>query len=118
MKKKIKGKCPKKISGRTMSEFFSGRIMSEIFSGSTMSENFSGRTMSEKCFGEDNVRNLFGEDNVHKMVQGVQCPKILGRTMSENIRGDNVQREVMSICFRESNTNNRSGNSKTRGANG
>ena len=74
--------------------------------------------MSEKCFGEDNVRNLFGEDNVRKMVQGVQCRKILGRTMSENIRGDNVQREVMSICFRESNTNKRSGNSKTRGATG
>ena len=74
--------------------------------------------MSEKCFGEDNIQNLFGEDNVRKMVQGVQCPKILGRTMSENTRGDNVQREVMSICFRESNTNKRSGNSKTRGANG
>ena len=74
--------------------------------------------MSEKCFGEDNVRKLFGEDNVHKMVQGVQCPNILGTTMSKNSKADNVRREVISICFRESNTNNRSGNSKTRGANG
>jgi hypothetical protein len=34
------------------------------------------------------------------------------------LRGDNVQRKIMSICFRESNTNTRSGNLITRGASG
>ena len=57
--------------------------------------------MSEKYFGEDNVRKWFREYNVRI-----------------RLREDNVQREIMSICLRESNTNNRSGNPITRGANG
>ena len=61
-------------------------------------------------FGQDNVRNFFGEDNVRK---GFREYNVRIR-----LREDNVQREIMSICLRESNTKKRSGNSITMGANG
>ena len=64
-----------------------------------------------KKFGGYNVRKLFGEDNVQKMVLGYNVQKYSGGW-------DNVRREVISICFRGSNTNNRSGDPITRGANG
>ena len=118
MKKKIRGKTSKKnfwednveiFSGRTMSEIFSGRTMSENFSGRTMSKICSGRTTSEICSGRTMSINCLGR-KMSENAQGGQCPKML--------REDNVWREIMSILFRESNTNNRSGNSITREANG
>ena len=127
MKKKIRGETSKKnfwednveiFSGRTMSEIFSGRTMSEKFSGRTMSENFSGRTTSKICSGRTTSEICSGRTmsvnclgrTMSKNAQGGQCPKML--------REDNVLREVMSILFRESNINKRSGNPKTREANG
>ena len=54
-----------------------------------------------------------------KIVQGGQCPEtVRGEQCPKMLREDNVQREIMSICFRESNTNNRSRNQITREANG
>ena len=99
-------------------EIFSGRTMSEIFSGRTMSEIVSGRTTSKICSGRTTSKIYSGR------TMSINC---LGRTMSENGQGgqrpkmlmeDNVRREIVSILFRESNTNNRSGNSITREVNG
>ena len=89
---------------------------------------FQGGQCSKKFRGGQ-CPKFFQEGQCLKKFQGGQLPKICsgrttskiysGRTMSENVQGGQCSDGgIMSICFRESNANNRSGDSITREANG